>query len=186
MAAIISIFWQICLLKTGPDKLPSSNFLLGLVIVANALLSWSAFMVLQTIVPISSDAASQMSEAQLRALTDGWLLAVRVVVGLACTAAITWGLLSLMNHGQRTNQTLSALYGSDLVLTLLTTTVFFLSQAAPEMIRQLANLGMFFWTVAVFGFVLHRALEISMGFGIAAALFLITFTFIVSQVAVNP
>ena len=46
-------------------------------------------------------------------------------------------------------------------------------------------LGTFFWNAAVLGFILHKALEISRGLGIAAAVFILIFTIAITQVTLS-
>mgnify|MGYP001951650403 CR=1 FL=1 len=75
--------------------------------------------------------------------------------------------------------------GADLILTVLTTLAVAIGQLLHPMLAQFAILAMFIWTVAVIGFILHRALEISLGFGVAAGLFVMTFSFAISQVALS-
>lgn len=184
MTAIAFIFWRICLFKTGPEVVPANNFLLGSLITLNILVSWLASIVLQAILPISPEATSQISDQELTALTDVSLLITRIVVSLASTAGLIWGVLAIMNFSSRVNKVLCAVFGTDIILTVATTLAVFVGQAVHPMLGQFAILAMFFWTLATMGFILHRALAISLGFGIAAALFVLIFSFAIGQVAV--
>ena len=143
-------------------------------------------MLLEPVLAIPPEVTNQMEDAQVLALTDGFSMMVRVVVSLASTAALSWGLLSLMGHGSRINKVLGAILGSDIILTALTAPVVIVGVSLHPVLAQLSILGMFFWTVAVLGFIFHRALEISMGFGIMAGLFVIIFTIAITQVAIAP
>lgn len=185
MIAIVSVFWRICLFKIGPDVIPANNFLLGLLIALNAIVSWSASMLLQALLPISPEITNQIDERELAAMTDGFLLFSRVFVSLASTAALTWGVLAMMGKGARLYKVLCAMFGADLILTVLTTLAVAIGQLLHPMLGQFAILAMFIWTVAVIGFILHRALEISLGLGVAAGLFVMTFSFAISQVALS-
>ena len=185
MTAIVSVFWRICLFKTGPDVIPANNFLLGLLIALNIVISWSATMLLQAVVPISPEVTNQMDAQELAALSDGFLLFARVLVSLASTGALIWGLLNLMSHGARTNKVLCAVFGCDIILTTLTFVTVYIGQTLLPALGQFAMLGTFLWSLSVTGFILHRALEISWGFGIAASLFIMIFSFAISQVAIG-
>ena len=185
MTALVSLLWRICLLRSGPETVPASNFLLGLLIAVNAAISWIATIILQAMIPIPEELSNQLSAEQLAALSDGFLLFTRVVVTLACSATLIWGLLTLMNFQERTNKVLCAVFGTFSILTTVRFIATLIGLTVHPTVVQLVSLGMLFWTVAVLGFILHRALEISNGFGIAAALFILTFTFAVGQVVVT-
>ena len=182
MTAILSVFWQICTFRSGPDAVPANTTLLALVILANAVISMIASSFLQTIVPSSPPGES----IDVAVVSDSLSLATSVVVSLASTAGLVWLLLTLMGFGARIYQTLTALFATDIILTTISTFVIFVATLMNTSLSQIAFLGMFFWTVGVFGFILHKALEISMGFGIAAALFVLIFTIAITQVTITP
>lgn len=186
MTAIFSAFWQICIFRTGPEVIPASQLLLGLLLIISALVSWAGAMVLQAWLPVSPEVSNQLTEAEIERLSSGLLVFTRVVVGLACTAALIAGLLAVWGYSTRITKTLTAVYGTDIIITTLTVLGMGIGQLFHPMAGQLAITSMFFWNVSVLGFILHKALEISWGFGIVAAIFLMVLTFAVTQVALAP
>ena len=54
-----------------------------------------------------------------------------------------------------------------------------------SMLAEISIVALFFWKVATFGFILHRAMSIGVGLGVVAGLFILIFTFAVSQVAIG-
>lgn len=178
MAAIILVFWRICTFRGGPDTVPVSTLLLTVVIVANAVISLIASSVLQSIMP--PPAVSET--ADLTIVSNEFNLITTVIVSQASTAALVGLILAMMNFTQRLYQTLTALFGTDIIITALGAAVVMIATVLNPILSQVAFLGMFIWTVGTFGFILHKALEISMGFGIAAALFVMIFSIAITQV----
>ena len=186
MTAIVQVFWQICLFRTSPEVLPSNNLLLGLLIVVNCALSWSGNMLLQALLPVSSDVTNQMSAEEIAALSDGFILLTRIVVSLAATAALTWGLLTAMGSGARTHKTLIAMYGTDIILTMILLPATAVAASFSSNAGQLVLTAMMFWGIGVVGYILHKALEIRWGLAVVAALFIFIFTIAITQVAISP
>jgi hypothetical protein len=185
MTALVSMFWRICLFKSGPDVIPANNFLLGLLIAGNGLISWSASMLLQAMLPISPEVTNQVGQQEIAMLSDSWVVLSRVIVSLATTAALVWGILQLTNFADRTSKVLCAVFGTDIILTVFTVAAVIIGQFIHPLLGQFTILAMFFWTVAILGFILHRALAISQGLGIAAGAFILLFSFAITQVALG-
>lgn len=185
MATLFLILFRICRFHAGPEVLPASNTLLGVIMLVNGLVSWTAAMILAQLITLPEDAADQFSEADLAAMTNAGLLFTRVVVNLAATAALSWGLLALTGLNARLTQTLTAIFGTDIILTILTLAALVVSSSLPMVIGQMATIGMLFWNIAVLGFIYHRAMDISMGLGVAAGLFVLVFTLAIGAVAVG-
>ena len=184
MTAIAFTFWRICLFKQGPETLPASNFLLALVILMNAMVSWVASVMLEPLIINQEDLSSLGVDAAAEP-ASGFTVLSLVIVSLASTTALVWGTLSLMSHKDRVARTLMAIFGADVILTVLTAASVYFGALFDSIITQLAGIGMFLWTVAVYGFILHRALSVSMGMGIAAGLFIMIFTIAIGQVAIG-
>lgn len=178
MAAIILVFWRICTFRGGPDAVPSSTLFLTLVILANAVVSLIASSFLQSVLP--QPAAPDTTDFTI--VSDGFNLVTTIIVSQASTAGLVWLILTLMNFPQRLYQTLTALFGTDIIITLVSAAVVMLTTFLSPVLSQVAFLGMFFWTVGTFGYILHKAVEISLGFGIAAALFVMIFSIAITQV----
>ena len=185
MLAIVSVFWRICLFKTGPDVIPGNNFLLGMLVVLNIAVIWTGTMLLQAIAPISPEITNQMNEREIEAMTSSTLIMVRALITVMATIALTWTILSLAGHSNRAAKVLSAIFGCDTLLTILTVAIATLTEPLVPTLTQFAIFGFFVWTLTIVGFIFHRALEISYGFGILTALFVMTFSFAISQVTLN-
>jgi hypothetical protein len=93
--------------------------------------------------------------------------------------------LQLTNFADRTSKVLCAVFGTDIILTVFTVAAVIIGQFIHPLLGQFTILAMFFWTVAILGFILHRALAISQGLGIAAGAFILLFSFAITQVALG-
>jgi len=152
MLALIRVFWDIVLLRRGPRDLPASLSLLGLL----ALLDLGVSLV------------ALYREGAARALTLG-------LVDVAFTFAVFYTLLTVRKVGHRVVQTLSALWGTGVVLAavqiaLLTVASSLLDQdTATAVASTLSNLFLL-WGVLVIGHIVRRALEVHLATGLTIAL----------------
>ena len=168
MKSIVLLFWRICIFQTGPDTVPANNAFLVMIIAANALLNIAVQLLL-----VGQD------ESLLSAVT-------LAVVSLAGTGGLVWFIMSLMSLGSRVPQTITAVFGVDIIMTIITSILF----ASAGMIAQ--NIAVFvitlltLWSLAVYGFIFHRAMNIHIGFGIAMALFVVIFSVAITQTAITP
>ncbi len=146
MNAIIKLFWQICLQRTGPDAVPASSALL----VFTGLL----YGVLNLLVWVWTGPASLLQASGTLALvTGGWLL-------------VLWGIMLMMGKTVRYQQTLTALLGVNVILVLLSVPLRFVADSLGEtsalrMPVGFMLIGLFVWGVFIEGFIYHRALDIS-------------------------
>jgi hypothetical protein len=99
MLSILSQFWRIAQLKSGPEHLPASSFLLLLVTVFNIALS------LTISVSVGPQPAS--------------MVATTILTNLAAQALLIFGLLYLVGKPARLTQTLIAYFGCDLLMNLV-------------------------------------------------------------------
>ncbi len=186
MTALFTLFWRICTFKNGPETIPANSLILGLVLVLNAITNLVGRMILDTLTlrSLSQTNPEIVSAENLEELSL-MTTVTQVVVGLAATAGLVWLVLTLMNFGQRFPRTICALLGVDVLLTVISCAAMALGLAVHPQVGNLIYLGLVFWSIAVFGFIFHRALEISMGFGVAAAIFVMLFSVAISQVAIG-
>lgn len=146
MKAIITLFWQICRLRLGPDEVPGSSVLLtvtGILYAVLNLLVW---------VWTSADGILKAS-ATLGMITVGWLF-------------VLWAIMLLMGKKARYQQTLIALLGVNCVLVLISVPFRFAADALPDesaikLLLGMLLIGVFVWGVFIEGFIYHRALDIS-------------------------
>ena len=152
MRAILNPFIQICLLRQGPQDLPTSGILLAIALTAHTVMSiaWS----------ISLNAGS----ALLSGLLDTLLLVV-----LPAT------LLYAQGRKSRVIQTLTALAGTGTIITFLALPVSGWLRGADQsagegglaMIMLLILMG---WSLAVVGHIFRNALSIPYFFGLLLAM----------------
>ncbi|MEM7096733.1 MAG: hypothetical protein AAF541_00630 [Pseudomonadota bacterium] len=169
MTALFSLIVRICLFQRGPEHLPGSNAVLGLLLVTNTLLSIPLYIWLN-------------QTAFLTAATV-------VVASLAATAGLILLILNLMNHAARYHQTLSAIVGVDILLTLLTALVAFFTMNAEGMLSNAGTLlitVLMLWNLFVYAAIFHKALEVHIAIGLAFALFIVIFSVAIGQVAASP
>jgi ABC-type molybdate transport system permease subunit len=95
------------------------------------------------------------------------------------------GLLAMVGKSARLSQTLTAYFGCDLLLNVFVAIAISLSKLAGVDLLNNIALIILVWSVAVFGFILSRALEVHMILGSVLALVLIILTFSISQIAIG-
>lgn len=166
MKAIVDLFWNLCLLRVGPERMPTASLFVVLVLVTNLLVS--ALVALSA--PGGNDVATALSAP---------------VVSAAVLASGTWLMLQAKGVPQRFTATLTALLGADVFITALSWPLILLMRpgAEPDGVQILLGLGQFaliFWWVTISGFVFARALEVSRTQGVAVAVFIVLATLIVT------
>lgn len=149
MNKLLKVFVDICLFRAGPQQLPASGFLLGLVFAVH----WLLGIVLEWL-------TQPLTESLLTALVDTLL-----------PLAVVYGLLTLYRRPARLPQTATALLGSEVVLNLLLLplgvwTVFGGVNAAVPM---LLSLLLVVWAVAVATHIFRHALNVNRGIAAAYA-----------------
>ncbi|HJP04829.1 MAG: hypothetical protein CL799_01815 [Chromatiales bacterium] len=147
MQAILGAFWQIALLRQGPEDLPDSQFLFAF---AALLYIGVDMLVIVALYPAQS-------YVQL-------LLADVLLLGAWAT-----GLLAVFSLLSRARRTLTALLGAGALLQVLVLPLSLLPALLPQVIRILLLVLVLLWSVAVYGNILARALSRSFGIGIAFA-----------------
>ena len=152
MRAIINPFIQICLLRQGPQDLPTSGILLAIALIAHTVMSivWSK---------VSLNAVS----AVLSGLLDTGLLVV-----------LTGILLYAQRRNARIIQTLTALAGTGTIITFLALPVSGWLQGADQSAGEggfavLLLLILMGWSLAVAGHIFRHALSIPYFFGLVLA-----------------
>lgn len=168
MKSIFLLFWRICIFQSGPETVPSSNAFVMTVIAVNALLN----VVVQLL--LGGDDGSL-----LRAVT-------LAVVSLAGTGGLIWFIMTLMQLGSRVPQTITAVFGVDIIMTTLTSILFAVAGSIEENIAVFVISLLTLWSLAIYGFIFHRAMNLHIGFGIALALFVVIFSVAITQTAITP
>ena len=165
MLPIFSLFWRIAQLKGGPEHLPASTFLLAMITSLNIAVSFI----------ISVSIGTQPATT----------VATTILTNLAAQALIIYGLLALVGKSARLTQTLTAFFGCDLLLNLVIGCCIALMRILGVDFLTTLALIIFFWSITVFGYILHKAMEIHMAMGVALALLLTVITLALGQLAVG-
>ena len=158
MQQFLDLFWQIALFRRSPSDLPESTFLLTVVVGAYLLINI-----------ITVFLAGEAGQSFLLLLTDlvlltGWAFAV----------------LTLFGKQARLMQTLTALFGVGSVLQFLSLPLSLGIDTNQDWLIGLSVLGFLFillWAVAVYGYVIARAIDRSAGVGVllSTGYFLLSF-----------
>jgi len=90
--------------------------------------------------------------------------------------------VGLVNRAQ---QTVTAVFGTDIIMTVLTGIAFAATGAVHETAAVFAITLLTLWSLMIYGFIFHRAMNIHIGFGIAIALFVVIFSVAITQTAVG-
>ena len=142
MLPLILAFVDIMLHRRGPEDLPASKFLLGLLLAAS-------FGLELTITLWSGGSGRTVAVAALVTVLNLWFV---------------WALLRTFGRERRFRQTMIAMLGADIVLSLLHAPVIpVLEVPDPERptvtIPMLLTMLAFFWQIDISAFVFSRALE---------------------------
>lgn len=161
MQSILSLFWNLCLLRTGPEQMPTAGVFVGLVLAVNVVVS--------TLVALSAPAEPTLLQA----------LSIPIVAA-AVLAGSTLLMLRMKGLSQRFTATLTALLGADVIITALSWPLVLIADPAPggpvsgfDWLLILAQLALVFWWVTIAGFIFSRALSVPMPQGVAVAVFVI-------------
>jgi hypothetical protein len=156
MPLLLSTIWELCLFRRGPDALPGAPAFTALALFVNLILS--------TVIGLS------LGERSLPGALSG------AVVATAVLASGLWFVLLLRGLTARFPQSFSALLCTDAVLSCAQWPVLL---AWPENgtapLLMLAEVGLMVWWLALFAFILSRALGVGRTHGtfLALGLFLL-------------
>jgi len=165
MSALIRLFWDICIFKRGPQDVPYSQFLLGIMMALEFLLGFLAMLI-----PDNQGATRPLSQIIPFLLAD-------ILLTIGFTSLVLW------LHGKvvRIRQTITTLFGVDILLGFIHLPFIFVAMAAG---KQVEMLGMYYlgtmivlmWQLGVYSSVFRHALSISIfrGGGFALVLFFLS------------
>lgn len=164
MKPILAVFWNICLLRRGPELVPTHPLFVSAILVADVLLNF--FVALQ----------------QNNALTP-IQIATGIFVSMATMATATWIMLSMRDVIGRYPATITALFGCDLLFTLVSAVLIPLAGADSRPLMVGVAALILIWSIAVNGFILHRAMNVTVFIGIFLAFCMGTLSFVLSSAA---
>lgn len=148
MTAVFKLLFGICLLRNGPESVPTQAWFLVALVAANLAL---APFLLGAVTP---------------GLSTGLALNV-ALIGITTTAALTWFALYVRNLEPRFPATLGAMLGTQLIIAAAMWVG--VNIVEPDKVGG-AAIVFLVWVVVVAGFILHRALGCKLWVGILLAL----------------
>ena len=161
MASVVKLFWNLCLLRTGPESVPAHAWFVAAALIAN--------------IALSTFVNTTVGETPI-SLALGW-----AVVSLATVAAVTWLALFFRGLAGRFPATLAALAGSEFLLTVVPALL-----APIEGVQTLVMIGLQIWLIVVWGFIFQHSFNTSLAFGILAAFGVSLLSMMVAGVAIGP
>lgn len=172
MSRLLRRYFDICLLRAGPQDLPASPFLLGL--------SLAAYFVVGVIISLQN--------------LDVLAAASLVIVDTALLAALLFALLWVRQFSNRYLQTLTALLGAGVILELVAWPVLAWQQQAIAgdtittglMVASLLLWIWLFWNLMVIGHILRHALSTLLPIGVVLGLLYMFISFSVSRILFFP
>jgi hypothetical protein len=165
MKPILTVFWNICLLRRGPELVPTHPLFVATVVIADVL---AAFFV-----------SLRFGGADVTPIQ----IATSTLVTIAALAAVTWTALTLRGVVGRFPATITALFGCDLLFTLLAAITISLVGGTNSPVTMGIGALIGIWSIAVNGFILHRAMNVTVFVGIFLAFGMATIAFVLSSAA---
>lgn len=143
-------FLQICLLRQGPQILPASRFLLGLLVVLNAITGVAGLL-----------AGLSLSAAML-------ITVAHISIGLG----LAYLILLVSMKVSRALQTLTALSGTGVILNVISMLLIWLlpEEGQQQNIISMLLIGVLFWSIFIIGGIFRHALSISLAMGVLTSI----------------
>ncbi len=141
--SVLSLYAGICLLRVGPERMPT----------------FGPFVVTVVLVTLITEVAALL--LSWPHVTLGVALGA-TLVEITTIAGCIWGLL--MAHGTpgRFAATITAVLGCNVMMTLLQFALLPLMSVLPIPLGQVLASVLLVWNLAIFAFILHRALDVGM------------------------
>lgn len=152
IGVLFRAFFNICLLRTGPQDLPRSNELLIVCLFIYSVINTVFFLL-----------SESFMDAVLAGVIESFLLVL-----------ITVAVLKINNTSQRWVQTVTALSGTGCLMALLALPVYYgitLDNLAVTYHAALLTLyiALAMWNISIMGHILRHAMDSVFGFGIVIA-----------------
>lgn len=146
---LLVAFIQLCLLRHGPQILPASKFLLGVVVMLNLLIASLAWV-----------------------HEYGFLSAfLRAFVDLASGLGMVYIILLIAMKSARSMQTMIALTGTGIITGTLSLPLIWLLTNDPQGDAYLLILRlMFIWNILIIGNIFRHALSINLALGVLTSI----------------
>ncbi len=155
MNSLLSCLLAIVLLRRGPQDLPAGR---------STLLACLSLYVLIAALSLNTGRVPENPTAVL-------------ILAAGMPLLLVWIVLRLRDRVSRWTQTLSALYGTSALLSLLTLPLNFHATSEPSGAMVLISLVVFFWSFMVDAHIWRHALDTRLAGGFAVAMLLFVFTY---------
>ena len=172
MVALVTLFWNICILRVGPESVPARVWFILVLLIADMAVALLYHHILQLQNPEAGGLTA------LQALGLG-------LVSIATMAVVTRSAMSFRGLDNRFLPTLTALIGTDLLISIVI--------VAASQVSNLIGLPAFIassvlqvWGIVVWGFIYHRAFNTTLVIGILIAFGIGIVAYIVGLIAVGP
>lgn len=164
MTAVLKLFWRICLLRSGPETVPTYAWFLGGLMACHLALATFLHVLVAPAV--------------------GYPLALNIaLIHLAVAAGIIYFALFIRRFEARFSATLGAVLGTGLLIQA----VYLVGLGVTGgVLRQTMFWASFLWSMVVGGFILHRALSCKLWAGILLSLAASFVGLVVTQAALGP
>ncbi len=154
MLQFLSFFWQLCLLRTGPEHAPVSIGFIGFIS--------AVYVACSTFLLTISNSGNQVTNAvQL------------VILGIVIQMSCIWLLLAFKRLRNRFKATLVAFLGTNSLLVIFTIPLSLLLIVVDNQTMilsiEVTYWMLIFWWLAIAGFILHKAINVSLMLGITLA-----------------
>lgn len=139
MQQLFKLFWEICLLRKGPQDVPSASVLLGVLFVFGFVVDM--FMAINFV---------DLQSALLLVLSNMLVL-----------FAVVIGLLVVFRYSNRIVQTITTLIGTGIIFSFLRIPLMFIFKALPDNAGMFGLLEIFIliWSLVVVAHILRHALS---------------------------
>lgn len=154
MYVLIKLFFDITLLRKGPQDIPAARWLFWLVL--------PAYLAINTLILMLDN--------------YGATIPAQIAVDFMLMAGFSWPLLHFSGRPHRFPQTLCALIGADALISFFTIPAVASLNFQGAELAIIAMLGLMFWHWMVMGHILRHALNTSLFFGLGLSLLYILIT----------
>ena len=145
MSNLMKLFWDICRLKTGPQTLPKGSYLLGAAVIAAIIVDSFS----------SSILIPGMTGIDIVVIVAGYNIILLFAVSL---------ILKIIGYQARIIQTLTAIAGSGLIISLVLLPGLIMTDLLQEQVKSFAIFILLdnIWRIAVDAHIFRHALGIGM------------------------
>ena len=164
MSTVLRLFWGICLLRLGPEHVPTRTWFLCALMVVQMAMAAVRWEVIWPELPTA--------------------LALNVsLIGLAVITSIAWFALYIRRFEARFPATLGAILGTSLVIEAAFTVAYGITGGV---LREGVVWLCLLWEIIVVGFILHRALSCKLWGGVLLAFSAHVMGLVVVQATLGP